>query len=422
MADKVKITEPLVEITKDGIRVLSTETSAKLAKKKLSASTITGLQGCPASWLANSFVLPGLLEEEPDNAARRGSMFHQVMENFFGHKPEERTHEIMRQEVKNVLSSDEYKDLAQIREAVLWLRAAVNGYYNMHADADPSEVVIAELETVSPTGKGTAFGEVIEKLGTGKSSKEEIEVAVEDALSSSNYYRLRSNEAAVKWIKKSAKSYLKEHGEDLDAPEAIAARNELVFTGNRSVDPGLEIFVVGRIGNATRDTLGFIDRVKEVDREEGSDISSEVMVEDWKSGAKVKKYKPGTKAKNPEGLAEQRQQIIYSLLLEQEKGVKVTGARLIYPVAREVVNVDLTDEALRARVIADVEAADAQLTDHIERNLFEYSPSILCSWCPLAKICPAAKTFNHVEKARVAWDSQPEPEQLSDAIQFTRRR
>jgi len=419
MAD---IKEPLVQITKDGIRVISEETSAKLAKKKLSASTITGLQGCPASWLANSFVLPGLLTEEPDNAARRGSMFHQVMENFFTHKPEDRTHEVMRQEVKNVLSSDEYKDLAQIRDAVLWLRAAVNGYYNMHADADPSEVVVAELETIAPNGKGSALGEVLSKLIDEKLGKDQLDDVVEDVLSSDDYYRLRSNESAVKWVKKSAKSYLKEHGKQLDADEAIAAKNELIFTGNRSVDSGLEIFVVGRIGNTTRDTLGFIDRVKEIDREEGSDVSSEVMVEDWKSGAKVKKYKPGTKAKNPEGLAEQRQQIIYSLLLEQEKGVKVTGARLIYPVAREVVDVDLTDEKLRERVIADVEAADAQLTDHIDRNLFEYSPSILCSWCPLAKICPAAKSFNHVEKARVAMDSQPEPEQLAPAIQFQRRR
>ena len=419
MAD---IKEPLVQITKDGIRVISEETSAKLAKKKLSASTITGLQGCPASWLANSFVLPGLLAEEPDNAARRGSMFHQVMENFFTHKPEDRTHEVMRQEVKNVLSSDEYKDLAQIRDAVLWLRAAVNGYYNMHADADPSEVVVAELETIAPNGKGSALGEVLSKLIDEKLGKDQLDDVVEDVLSSDDYYRLRSNESAVKWVKKSAKSYLKEHGKQLDADEAIAAKNELIFTGNRSVDSGLEIFVVGRIGNATRDTLGYIDRVKETGRKEGSDVSTEVMVEDWKSGAKVKKYNPNTRSKTPEGLAEQRQQIIYSILLEQEKGVKVTGARLIYPVAREVVDVDLTDEKLRARVIKDVEDADAQLTNHIERNLFEYSPGILCSWCPLFNACPAAKSFNHVEKARLAAESQPTVDVLAKGFEFTRRR
>lgn len=418
-----EIKEPLVQITKDGLRVISDETSAKLAKKKLSASTITGLQGCPASWLANSFVIPEIITSEPDNPARRGSMFHQVMENFFALPPEERTHEAMRKQVKIVLSSDEYKDLADNQEAVMWLRGAVNGYYNMHADADPSEVVIAEIETISPQGKGAVFGEALDKLNeSGDEEKGAVDRALETVLSSNKYYRLRSNEAAVKWVKKALKSYLKAHGYGAKDPEAIAARNELIFTGNRSVDSGLEIFVTGRIGNASRDTLGFIDRVQETGREEGSDISTEVMVEDWKSGAKVKKYNPNTRAKNPEGLGEQRQQMIYSILLEQEKGVKVTGARLIYPVAREVIEVDLTDEKLRARVIADVEAADKQLDNHIERNLFEYSPSILCSWCALAKVCPAAKPFNHVEKARVAMESQPEPDVLAKGFEFTRRR
>lgn len=343
MADKTEITEPRVQITKDGLRVISDVTSEKLAKKKLSASAITGLQGCPAAWLSNSFVMPEILEEEPDNAARRGSMFHQVMENFFALDAEERTHEAMRKQVKAVLSSGEYSDLATNREAVLWLRGAVNGYYNMHADADPSEVVIAEIETVT--------------------------------------------------------------------------RN-----GDREIKKGLEIFVVGQIGNAKRQVLGFIDRVKEIDREEGADVSSEVMVEDWKSGAKVKKYNPNSRSKTPEGLAEQRQQMIYAILLEQEHGVKVTGARLIYPVAREVVDVDLTDEKLKARVIKDVEDADAQLDNHIERNLFEYSPGILCSWCPLFNACPAAKSFNHVEKARLAAESQPSVDVLAKGFEFTRRR
>lgn len=422
MAD-TKPTEPLVQITKDGLRVISEEVSERLAKKKLSASTVTGLEGCAAAWLANSFVIPRIIESEPDNAARRGSMFHQVMENFFALPREERTHEAMRREVKKVLASDEYKDLAEIREAVLWLRAAVNGYYNMHADADPSEIVIAEIESISPNGKGTVLGKALDELNSsGDHSKEEIEVVVDSILSSSKYYRLKSNADAVKWIKKNARSYLKEHGNNFESEEAIGARNSLIFTGNRSVDSGLEIFVIGQIGDTKREILGYIDRVQELDREEGADVSSEVMVEDWKSGGKAKHYKPGTKAKNPEGLAEQRQQIIYSMLLEQTKGVKVTKARLIYPVAREIVEVDLTDEKLRERVIKSIEDADAKLDDHIERNLFEYSPGILCSWCSLMRACPAAKRFNHVEKARIAADSQPELDTLAVGFEFTRQR
>lgn len=416
--------EPLVKITQEGLQVISEEVSKKLAKKKLSASTISGLQGCPASWLANSFVIPEIVESEPDNAARRGSMFHQVMENFFALPPEQRTHESMRQEVKNVLASDEYKDLAEIRDAVLWLRGAVNGYYNMKADSDPSEVVIAEIETTSKNGKGSALAEVLELLESSESdSSISVKEAIAEVLAKKEYYRLSSDPDAFKWIKKSAKSVLKlqeDHG--ADSEEAIAAKNSLIFKGNREIKSGLEIFVIGRIGNTKRDTLGFIDRVQELEREPESDVSSKVKVEDWKSGAKAKAYNPKTRAKNPPGLNEQRQQIVYSILLEQEHGVKVESARLIYPVAREVVEVDLTDEKLRARVIEDVEAADKQLDNHIERNLFEYSPSILCSWCPLYKACPSAKSFNHVEKARVAAESQPTTEVLAQGFEFTRRR
>lgn len=419
-----KINEPLVKVTQEGLQVISKQVSEKLAKKKLSASTISGLQGCPASWLSNSFVIPEIVESEPDNAARRGSMFHQVMENFFALPAEERTHESMRQEVKNVLASDEYKDLAEIRDAVLWLRGAVNGYYNMKADSDPSEVVIAEIETTSKNGRGSALAEVLELLEASESdSSISVKEAIAEVLAKKEYYRLSSNPDAFKWIKKSAKSVLKlqeDHG--ADSEEAVAAKNSLIFKGNREIKSGLEIFVIGRIGNAKRDTLGFIDRVQELDRETESDVSSKVKVEDWKSGAKAKAYNPKTRAKNPPGLSEQRQQIVYSILLEQEHGVKVESARLIYPVAREVVEVDLTDEKLRARVIEDVEAADKQLDNHIERNLFEYSPSILCSWCPLARICPSAKSFNHVEKARLAMESQPSTEVLAQGFEFTRRR
>lgn len=343
-----EITEPLIRMTKDGIRVISEETSKELARKKLSASTVNGLQGCTASWLANSFVLPKILVDDSlDNAARRGSLFHQVMENYFALPAEKRTKKAMVAMVDSVLNEPtddyDYTDLADNRDVVLWLRGAVNGYYNMGADTDPADVVIAEIESTHRDG--------------------------------------------TKEIKK-----------------------------------GLEIFVMGQIGEAKRPTLGFIDRLKEIERIEGSPVSTVVGVEDWKTGAKVKRYNPKSRAKHPEGLAEQRQQIIYAMLLEQQYGVEVGEARLIFPVAREVVTVDLSDEKLRARVIEDVENADAQLTDHIERNLFEYSPGILCSWCPLAKICPAARQFPRVEKAVKAWADQPEPDVLAPAIDFGNKR
>ena len=326
-------TFPLISFDKAGAHVVSPYVSEKLAKKKISPSMITGLEGCGARWLADSFVMDQLVDEEPDNAARRGSLFHKVMEDLFALPPEERTHDAVKRFVKENLESDDYKDLGKIKDAVLWLRGAINGYYNM--GGDPTKVKIAQLERTGTKKDGTPFSKV---------------------------------------------------------------------------EAGIEIFVQGQIGNAKRPTLGFIDQViEDPTRDDGS-----VIIQDWKSGAKAKKYNPNRKSED--GLPEQRQQIIYSILLRQE-GIKVSGARLVFPVAKEVVDVHLGNEDLYNRVIRDVEETDRKLDVMIENNTFELKPSFLCAWCPLAKICPKAE-IKPYDKMMAAFSSQPDPEVLTKGIEL----
>lgn len=329
MSKKIEIKEPWLKMTQHGIEIISEEVSEKLEKKKLSPSAITALDQCPAQWLANSFVLPHIVENEPDNAARRGSLFHKVMEDFFELDGDERTKEAMRDLVTKTLLSEEFVDLSQNRDVIQWLRGAVNGYYNMKADVAPEDVVIAELELDGETRKG------------------------------------------------------------------------------------LEVFVTGKIGDTRRNTLGFVDRITKDENGEDS-----VIVEDWKSGAKAKHWNP--KTKSTDGLAEQRQQIIYAILLEQQD-IDVSSARLIYPVAREIVDVDLSDKKLRQRVIDNVEKADSQLDLHIENNLFEYGPTFLCNWCPLISICPVGVGPRKVQKALDARAKAPSKEILTKGIQLYSR-
>lgn len=322
-----KLQEQLIEMTDDGIRVIHEEVGEGLRKKKLSASLITGIVGdgsCPARWLADTFVIRKLIGEDPTGPARRGSLFHKVMEDFFALEPEERTHENIREIARQTLADGEFADLKYNAEVIEWLRAAVNGYYNMLADSDPKDVVIAEIEREKGTKKG------------------------------------------------------------------------------------LEVFVIGRIGKAEREVLGFVDRVQQAEDES-------LIIEDWKSGAKAKHFNPRTK--DEKGWAEQRQQLIYTLLLEGE-GFNISAARLIYPVAQEVVDVDVASDGYRSKVIADVEQADKDLTNSIENNLFEYSPSVLCAWCPIAKICPSKKIIYSSEKVVTAYEGQPDPDELSPGIRF----
>jgi CRISPR/Cas system-associated exonuclease Cas4 (RecB family) len=316
--------EILISIDNKGVHIVAKKVAEQLEKKSISPSMITSLESCPAKWAAEAFATRELIEEEPDNAARRGSLFHQIMEDVCKYEPEERTKTLVKQTTEEVLNSDDYKDLSTNEDVIAWVRDAINGYYTM--GGNPMNVQIAE---VSLKGK---------------------------------------------------------------APKK-----------------GLEIFVKGKIGDSKRETLGFIDRlIVNQKRGDGS-----IVIEDWKTGAKAKVWNP--KTKGDEGLPEQRQQIIYSILLEQD-GVDVSGARLIYPVARTVVPVNLKDEDLKQKVIESVEETDKKLDVYTERNTFEFKPSFLCSWCSLAKLCPKA-TIKPYAKMQEAYAGQPDPEVLLKGIE-----
>lgn len=310
--------EPGAVLDANGVHVLSKKVANKLEKKNLSASLITGLEKCAASWFADSFIIREIIDEEKDTPGRRGNLFHKVMEDFFALEPEERVHSKMKETVDLVLASDEYKDLAEIPEVVDWLKSAINGYYQM--GGKPEEVKIAKLKND-------------------------------------------------------------------DGEETL----------------GLEVFVKGKLGETKRDILGFVDRIIVNPKSDDS-----VVVEDWKSGTKSKRWNP--KTKSDDGFAEARQQIIYAELLKA-KGLDVAGARLIYPVPQDIVNVPINDKKLVERVYDTVLEADAKLDIFIERNTFEYTPSFLCAWCPLAKICPAA-TIKPYAKMQDAFSKQPDPEIL----------
>lgn len=315
--------DTLLTMDESGVHIASPEIAEKLSKKNISASLITGLEECAAKWVANTFAIDQIVETELDNPLTRGTLFHSVMEDFFAEPPEKRTKKRMKSVINETLQKPDFEHFATNRDAVMWLRDAINGYYAM--GGKPEKVNVAKFDT--------------------------------------------------------------KHGEK----------------------SGLEYFVKGEVGDSKRKVLGFVDRIIVDPRD-----TSKRIVEDWKSGAKAKKWNGKLNAK--EGIPEQRQQMIYSMLLEDD-GFEISAARLIYPVAREVVNVELQNEKLREKVIEDVERTDAQL-DHLEEtNTFEYTPSFLCAFCPLAKICPAAQ-IKMVGKLKDGYQSQPDPEELAEGIEL----
>lgn len=158
--------------------------------------------------------------------------------------------------------------------------------------------------------------------------------------------------------------------------------------------PGLEMPVSGFIGNAKRRSFGKIDRLTRGDLND----DNIVIIDDYKTGAKAKAFNEKDQYAD---FGYIRQQIMYALLLEQDDNndFKVKSGRLIYPVADNqdknktgvVLTVDVLNEKYRNRTIHEVEKVSRMVNDSVESNTFSCNPSALCSWCPLANICPRAE-------------------------------
>lgn len=314
-------------MTSEGITIQSEKVFEKLARKPISASLITGLEGCHARWAFQSFLESDLFPVSGDTPALKGQLFHSTMEELFKLPAEERDREKIEYIVENLLNSKEhdyfiYKDNV---EALTWLKESIDNYYKM--GGQPKKIRIAGI----------------------RSSK----------------------------------------------------------TGEE--EPGLEVAVDGKLfPEQERRNFGFIDRVVIDPKDESS-----IIVEDWKSG-KAKSWKGKVGA---EGWAEQRQQLLYSMLLEQ-KGYKVSQARLIYPHAKHIEFVDTTKKESREAVIKDVKEADEKLKVLTETNTFGFKPTF-CNWCPLAKICPGAYRIGpNSEKCNTAWESQPESSELQKGLEI----
>lgn len=281
---------------------------------------------------------------------------------------------------------------------------------NCPAQWAANSFVIPEIlpqEDDNAASRGSLFHKVMEVLFDNEPSertREHIDQIILDVLETEEFSSFKGNEEALAWLERAIDGYYAMGGR----PEKVNIAS-YKRAGEDVERKGLEVFVKGRIGEAGRDTLGFIDRLAEDRNVEGG-----VIIEDWKTGAKAKIWNP--KTKSDDGRAEARQQVIYSMLLRKE-GVNVTGARLIYPVAGKVVPVKVNDEAFNERVVKDVEDTDEALNTMIETNQFEFKPNVLCAWCTLSKICPRAQIANF-PKAREASKKQPPIEALAPGFDF----
>lgn len=276
--------------------------------------------------------------------------------------------------------------------------------------------VITEPED-NPRTRGSLFHRVMEHffaLPPAERTKDNLRDCIRRTLSEEEFQGFATNRDAAAWLTSTIRGYY-----TMEDPTGVRVA---------TIDdkPGLERFVSGQLPGVSRRVIGFVDRITET--------PTGVMVEDWKTGAKPKEWAGvyPARSKRPDGspfydtrkslgYAEARQQGLYTLLLEQQ-GQTVDGARLLFPAAPTptVVDVPVHDPEFRGSIVRDAAEVDTALDLLSDTNEFTYNPSVLCSWCPLAKVCPAAQgPFGRSEKQSLAWDSQPELEDFGGAISIT---
>lgn len=197
--------------------------------------------------------------------------------------------------------------------------------------------------------------------------------------------------------------------------------------------PALEMKISLHLPGVRRRVFGAIDRLTVPD----PDDPRTVVVDDYKTGRKASVYSERLRFAD---FNYQRQQTLYAMLLEHDTrtfdgGWRPVGGRLLYPLAEEVsfhddasdqdvrmpvqagalIQLNVLDAHNRARTLQDAAQASDTLDRECETNLYEYRPSVLCAWCPLARICPAAR-IGAKENAQKAAASQPDAATLAPAI------
>lgn len=352
-------TEPTVPIedikafiTEDSLKVSDSEMLSKLAGSKLSPSLVMALYGCHARMIVQRYSADfGIETDSPEMV--RGNAFHAVFEKLMRLDPSERTVEAALEFLPTVLEHEKYDLIRDDEEQVNWLKSTIE--------------------------KGFSF----RRIGAPIETPADVELA--------------------------------------DVP------------GDRSP---LEYPVSGRIGAASRETFGIIDRVAV-----GSDGMP--VIQDYKTGARMKAYELEVKKRTgdlkgqvvarlpkrsvaedgtvswqmPDGFAEAFQQYSY-MILGQQNGLPVEHAELLYPAVEDATNVASVPPLAVGDDVSPVAAefdswvrdaygvADKALDELSDSGEFMYSPSFLCSWCPLAKMCPKFQPLGG--KGVAARESQPD--------------
>ncbi|HHT97123.1 MAG TPA: PD-(D/E)XK nuclease family protein [Clostridiales bacterium] len=182
------------------------------------------------------------------------------------------------------------------------------------------------------------------------------------------YKNVLNDKETMMWVKEALQGYIETGFPYKDVTVAQIIKDE-----HKGPELGVEIFVKGKLGDTTKNVVGFIDRVDQ-------QADGTLQIVDYKSGGKIYPFDPSKEISDSNDFGYWRQQLAYTMLLEQA-GHKVSRAILEFPIAKGTVEVDVFNENLRKQVEKDFEAVDSALNKCIENNFFPFNGHFFCKWC-----------------------------------------
>lgn len=276
----------------------------------------------------------------------------------------------------------------------------VSSFFECPADWLMNSFILPKIDHEEPIyfARGHIFHETMEEFF--KLPKEDRSPKILSQLAMTvikrDYAAYMNDLETMNWVKDALQGYLETGFEYKNVDVA-----EIVKSKSKGPELGLEIFVRGKLGDTTRDVVGFVDRVDRLP-------DGTLRVVDYKSGKKIYPFNPEAAIGQNNDFGYWRQQLAYSMLLEQD-GHKVGGAVLEFPVARGQVEVDVFNENLREQVKKDFEATDRALNKCLEENLFPFYGHMFCKWCGMLS---TDFTPSRYGKLNINW------EELNELVEF----
>ena len=250
----------------------------------------------------------------------------------------------------------------------------VSSFFQCPADWLMDSFILPKIEHEEPIyfERGHIFHETMEKFFALPKDERNPQVLSQLAgvVVKEDYPHVMNNPETLKWVREALVGYLETGFNYKDVEIAQIPKRK-----NAPLEPGLELFVRGKLGNTKRQVVGFVDRVDQLP--DGS-----LQIVDYKTGKKIHPFDPNKPISQSNDFGYWRQQLAYTMLLEQD-GFNIGGAKLEFPIAKGEVVIDVNNQELRNQVIKDFEAVAQALTKAIEENFFPFHGHFFCSWCGL---------------------------------------